>query len=306
MKINSKEDFLCKICGKIRKEPIFLPCKCASVCKEHTILKQQQDTTVECVECRQVFDLNKKLDFKENKLKRTLIENGAYLTQDELNFKKEIEELFHKMGNILDKLDTRISNFAVTQFDHFEQIRREIDIKRETILQQIVSECENDTTKINKTSIEMIRDVERFEAEFKRNFEQEIKPHLSIINIDKEKAFLVEFFREPNLNLDSLSILKSKYEQKFNDLHKRLLNFNLYEYDLKRNRFILEENEEDILSLGRLVLNEKFVKFEHIQNIAIADFNVINVHNLNTSSIVKKFKGHTKEIECIALCEHKK
>ena len=147
--------------------------------------------------------------------------------------------------------------------------------------------------------------VELMEEAFRRNFENNIKPNLISINIDGEKANLNEFFRSPHISHESLENLQQTYTEMLTQLEKNMCNFNLHEYDLRRNKFL---SETDISSpkLGSLLFFRDFLKNEPLQNVVTADFNTIHIYNLNTNSVIKSLHGHDKEVECLALYENTK
>ena len=43
----------------------------------------------------------------------------------------------YEINSILDEFKMKSSQFAVIQFDHFASMRREIDVKRETLIESI-------------------------------------------------------------------------------------------------------------------------------------------------------------------------
>ena len=71
--MSNKFKFSCKICNKIQKEPIYLPCLCMSICKKHLddlkIIDLEQ--TIMCRECKETFDISKD-SFRPNKLMKDL------------------------------------------------------------------------------------------------------------------------------------------------------------------------------------------------------------------------------------------
>ena len=79
-------------------------------------------------------------------------------------------------------------------YDHFANIRREIDIKRETIIQEMY-ECDDEKKKdyddIHSFSAEMIRQVECVEEAFRLNFNM-VKLNLVDIDIENEILFLLK------------------------------------------------------------------------------------------------------------------
>lgn len=193
------------------------------------------------------------------------------LTQDFPKFEKIFSKKISEIDDILIRFTQKIAEFSLIQADHFESIRREIDIKRECLIQDIYLNKKIDLNRLNliqKQSHDMIKEIEQLENEFRSNFDQNIKPNL--------------IGKNSNLNL---------FDSRFLELKNNYKNFKLFEYDLRRNKFV-NENET---SLGRLILFKNFFSTtnEQILNIVIANYeyepwrNRISVFNLNTNSILK-------------------
>ena len=192
---------------------------------------------------------------------------------------KEEKILSKKISDILIKFTEKIAEFSFIQADHFESIRREIDIKRECLIQEIYLNEKIDINRLNLIQ-NMIKEIEQLEKEFRSNFDNNIKPSLIGTHLDKNSNFFANFKTQLNLFDSRLLELKSNYK-----------NFKLFEYDLRRNK-IVNENET---SLGRLILFKNFFSTtnEPILNILITNYeyepwrNRISIFNLNTNSILK-------------------
>jgi hypothetical protein len=312
---NLKIDFICKICDKIRKDPIFLPCNCSSICLEH-ILTKNRVASITCQECQRNFELPQQGSiecFKENKLMRNLIENDSYLTQNEKELKLIAESKLLELERLASNLNTKINEFILTQNDHFNTIKNEVDIKRETLMQNLYQANQEDIEsvnyildEVNGTSAEMIAQIEQAEQGFRKNFEQ-IRLVLSE-EIDfwqhKEKLKFKAFFREPTLTAASIQALIKDYEMKQASALKRIKNFRLFQYDLVKNKFQTHTNSKsDFRSFGHLELYKKYYASlnDEIQNVFATHWNTkeISLFNLNTNSIVQSLQGHTDGICCL-------
>ena len=128
-----RADFLCKICNNIQKQPVTLPCMCASICKQHV----DNSPTIKCPECDQTHSVPPGDGFIENRLMRNLIEKNYYLSEEERKLKVSLEKDLHELNELLDEFKLKTSEFAVTQSDHFAGIKRDIDVKRETLIERI-------------------------------------------------------------------------------------------------------------------------------------------------------------------------
>jgi len=314
---NLKIDFICKICDKIRKDPIFLPCNCSSICLEHVQTKNRI-ASITCQECQRNFEIPQQDSaecFKENKLMRNLIENDSYLTQNEKELKLIAESKLLELERLASNLNTKINEFILTQNDHFNNIKNEVDIKRETLIQNLYQANQEDIEsvnyildEVNGTSAEMIAQIEQTEEGFRKNFEQ-IKLELTK-EIDfwlhNERLKFQACFREPTLTAVSIQTLINDYDTKQANVLKRIKNFRLFEYDLVKNKFQTYTNSKsDFRSFGRLELYQKYHASlnDEIQNVFATHWNTkeISLFNLNTNSIVQSLQGHTDGIWCLIL-----
>ena len=116
---------------------------------------------------------------------------------------QRIVETLKETNYLLGRLNLKIQEFTVAQYDHFANIKNEIDIKRETLLLELEKEAnvsEKLFEDILKTSAQMISQVEVTEEGFRMNFTQ-IK--LNLLRDYDPSALL----KGPNLNEKFLETL---------------------------------------------------------------------------------------------------
>jgi WD40 repeat protein len=326
--MNLRKDLQCKICHKIYKNPIHLPCMCSSVCLEHIdelkILsnKKRKPRSLKCVKCGIKYGLNALESFLKNpNLElQNLIENYSYLNADEIVLKMDTEKCLLELEQLLTCISEEIFQFSVTLYDHFLNIRHDIDIKREILIDQAFKTVNSETRRnlildnLNLNSKQMLVKCERLEAGFRENFNR-IKPNFIETNFDpknERKSFLDVFLRDPNLDSSSMEECKHKYERHIDETRARLENFTLFHYDLNRNKFCTDLTNNLDYSLGELVLFEDFINplEEKIHNLLTSSFErdhtSVSIWNLNTNSIVKCLNGHVSGILCLALYEKDK
>ncbi len=90
--LKSKANWTCSYCSKILKDPIELPCEdciCRQHLKEKDVVKQNK---IKCVKCQDSFPI-KGHEFKSIKTLKQLIEDKSYLREEEMNLKKNLEEV---------------------------------------------------------------------------------------------------------------------------------------------------------------------------------------------------------------------
>ena len=89
-----KKAFSCKICGNILKDPINLPCFCM-ICHKHLNDDSVKNGIVACLPCgKEFFATDISVNF--NNLAQISLDAEDYLSQDEKEMKREINDLLVK------------------------------------------------------------------------------------------------------------------------------------------------------------------------------------------------------------------
>jgi len=270
--MESNEIYNCYLCHKILVQPILLPlCPCElNVCKEHLVggggggsgVKKKR-SSFECIKCNFLYELPLLFELEENKTLKDAIVNLAYMTEEEKELKKDLDRLFDEIENIISEFDHKIEEFSLTQADHFMSLRCDIDIRRETLIENIHLGSMDDASReklisdLNGQSSDLIRRLEDYEKEFRQNFEQNVKPHLISFDLEKEANEFVQLLRGINLSENLMSLVCS-YSSRLRDIQRRYDNFKLFEYDLKKTKLDQSNSKEN--DLGELVLLSGFFK----------------------------------------------
>jgi len=186
---------------------------------------------ITCDHCRIAFDKSKDF-FKENEPLRKLIATDFHLSDDEKKLKSLLESYIQDLEVSVKNLSQKCAEFSVTQYDHFANIRREIDIKRETIIKEIyeryyeedegvdnnddddVDEEDEDNKyknelqfnannealveDIHRYSSDMLYQLDRVEEAFRANFNKVKINLMTEIDVEVEKTNVSEFMRSPN------------------------------------------------------------------------------------------------------------
>jgi hypothetical protein len=120
-----------------------LPCE-NSVCREHLserdVVKQNK---IKCKECKGEFQV-KETEFKTNKTLKKLIESQSYLSEKEINLKRDLEVSVRRFVQNKSKLESDV-------FDHYQELRFQIDEHRERLKQKI--------DEIDEIALKMINDT---------------------------------------------------------------------------------------------------------------------------------------------------
>ena len=209
---------------------------------------------------------------------------GEFSDSDDGN---SVDSYLNNLEEILSELRSKSSEFALAQYDHFEDLRRQIDIRRETLVDNI-----------NKISKAMISQVEESEIEFKKN------SFLNHLNYDQEVSRLKTV---PNTSPK----FKVQYDSILQEIQDRLKHFENKKETLGNYKF--ETNGNFVSeSFGFLNLDKKYINLitcssTDLDSSYISDLDrEINVFNLNTNSVIKTLSGHKEMVYCLEIYQKTK
>ena len=285
-----KSDLVCNICKKILKEPVTLPCLCAEVCQQHIDdIVTRRRTHIQCQTCEKVLDVPKQ-GFPPNLVVKKYIERDGHLTHDEKQLKKDLQHLLTNLEDLITKFRIGLAEITLLHCDHYAELRRQIDIRRETLL-----------TKINQISQAMIARVESSEAAFKKN---SLNRMFNLAENELENASLnavLDIFRDPVLVTDEVEKLMADHALKAKEIQTHIESIQQMKLDFTSYKFETTLNF-DADSFGYLDLNERF------QNLITCHFNScdISVWDLNTKAIVRTLSGHLDGVWCMKIYQSTK
>ena len=140
---------ICKICKLLLSSgPVLLPCSHA-VCGEHCTAKQG---TIRCLECDEDFDVPSD-GFPPHKMASTMLVSECYLTDEEKQLKHSSEATIQHLEELLFNLKQKHSELELISFDHFSEVRRQIDLQRE--------EFKNNIDHIALQTINKVNEIEK-------------------------------------------------------------------------------------------------------------------------------------------------
>jgi hypothetical protein len=126
--------------------------------------------------------------------------------------------------------------------NHFQEIRRKIDVQREELKDQI-----------DKIALTMIDEIKEMEQKYSTN-SNEFK--VDVFDFDKEKKLLDETFRDVNLSIESIKELNSKQDETISNIKSKINEIDqLKKVVIKVNEFRADLSF-DRESFGILVLND--------------------------------------------------
>jgi hypothetical protein len=252
-----EQKYICSICQKITKLAVRLPCDCQSVCREHIDqllkLKDNESKIIVCSICDKTHEILKTLE--SDQLLNNEIATDLHLSNHDKSKKILLEEILDKVQNQIDDLTLKMNEFSLEQANHFENIRREIDIRRETIIEKaylIPNEANSLKLieKIQQQSDQLIKLTEKGEEDFRNKYNSCIVPNLIKFNVETERERMAKVLRDTETISLELEKFKNEYETCLSNMQKKQKIFKLLKLDLESNRFLAR-----LKSLGDVELN---------------------------------------------------
>lgn len=209
-----KSSLTCSYCSKIFKDPIELPCG-DFICQEHLndqIVKKQNK--IICVNCKNCFEV-KDNDFKTSHFLSKHLDDKVYLNDEEIVLKQKIENSIKAFFQIFEEFVLNKNKLDLAPYEHFSEIRRQIDIQREKLKE-----------KIDEIALEMIDQTKKFKTSYMKILNEKLETSLnSIIDskpLDEQLKEMEETFREPNLFIESICDMQQKQEKKVSTIRSKL------------------------------------------------------------------------------------
>ena len=203
-----KQDFACSFCSKIYKNPFILPCD-DMLCEEH--LKEasvRKNNSITCKTCQIEFEVKDNKMIRPSKVLQKLIENERYLSDEEKSLKRQLEQALRDFLDLNEQLQDAKNSFDLDCHNHFQEIRRKIDVQREELKDQI-----------DKIALAMIEQTKEMEQKHLTNSN---KFKVDVFDFEKEKKLLDETFRDVNLSIESIKELKSKQDETISNIKSKI------------------------------------------------------------------------------------
>jgi hypothetical protein len=197
-------------------------------------------------------------------------------------------QLFTQLEAMSNEYNEKILEFSLKQADHFENLRRDVDIARETLLLEMYETNKYNgkyLEQIQKQSEDMIKQIELLEEAFRLNFNNELKK----TQVNLTSTSNIENLKD--LDLSQMKNLKATFVSLLERSQRNLNRFKLFEYDLVRNKFDAIESNSNASDkgLGRLCLFKNFLTddSQHVITCAKESYE-IEIWDVGTSSLISK------------------
>jgi hypothetical protein len=172
-----------------------------------------KENRIKCKDCNQEFEVTCD-EFRSNKNLKKLLEKQSYLSEEEKSLKKELEETIRKFFQIYDDFVPLREKVDSDVYNHFQEIRFQIDEQREELKKRI-----------DDIALAMIAETKKYEIIYLKSLKEKLFENLpfdeskSLENRFKE---LEETFRQPNLLIETIKEMQQKQEATLSDIQLKL------------------------------------------------------------------------------------
>jgi hypothetical protein len=126
----------------------------------------KNENKIKCAECMQDFQV-KDNEFKVNILVKKLLDEHAYLSDEGVSLKKEIQDSIRKFFQTLEEFSSNKIALDLVVHNHFQEIHGNIDLH-----------CEKLKEKIDDIYMEMIERTKKFAATYLKSLEDKLDASL--------------------------------------------------------------------------------------------------------------------------------
>ena len=265
-----KTEMICNICKLILKDPVSLPCSSA-ICSGHL-----SEPSIRCLECEKEFEVPQN-GFPPNKMASNILAKELCLSDEEKTIKTSIQKLIQQLEHLPEELKREKSDLERISFDHFSELRRQIDVQREEL-----------KNKIDEIALKMIDRVNQKEKAYNKKIEESFL-NSPRIDIEQSKHILANEFRKPNLLVEKVKQMQNEQQQKVNEFQRRI----------KEISSLCGEIESLVFESSQSFQDESFGLLKSKLLIACALDNKIQIWNLASNECVATLEGHSRTISCL-------
>jgi len=223
--------FNCSVCQSVIVDPILLPYG-ETVCKAHT----DEISKGKCILCREIHKAPHH-GFPSNKIVTNLLEKRV--NKISLNFSQfnDYRKIIHDLNKNLKEMETIQNDPENYIFEYFGELTRQVDLRRETLIEDI-----------HKYSDELIQKIEKLKQDCVAKLKEASKITDDLDTINGKMNVLKSTFNSLEIDDTKLEEIMSKKKSKeVSDLMEPVLKQCKYElqgkkyYKLLTNEFKLED-----------------------------------------------------------------
>ncbi len=218
---SQKSELTCSYCLKIYKDPIELQCgdsMCRDHLKERDVVKQKR---IKCKKCNGEFKV-KNNEFKSNESLTQLIENQSNLNAEEFSLKHDLEMSMRKFFELYDEYVRNRNKIDSDVFDHFQELRFQIDDQREELKKRI-----------DDIALAMINQEKKSEESLLKTLKENDLETQTFESLEHELNEIEQTFRDPSLLIEAIQAIQSRQEESLKDNQLKLNQMYKVKDDLK-------------------------------------------------------------------------
>lgn len=209
---------LCQICKKIFEDPIFLPCH-NTICQSHTndFVKDGTDEFY-CVICVDVKHQMPKTPFIRNKIVEDLVKLNIHLTNEAKLYHEELMTAKGELERLFDELQAKKKDCDNQNIEHFSGIKKEISLKVENAKGQLDALKNHLCDQVDKCQKEMEQELN----DIKNSYLVSVLSEELLKETGKKQ---MDYFRDPNPDINKLKNFSSVLSNEINTLNDNLKNY---------------------------------------------------------------------------------
>ena len=234
----NKARLVCKQCTKILVNPIHLPCIC-TICHSHLVEASFKKDSIKCEACGTEFNAED-VTPKENVLAKLLLVANEHLSSEEKAMKTNMHDLINQYEELFGQFRSELSNVEMASFQKFSEIRRKIDLQRETI-----------KSKVDQVALDLIDQANKAEKSYTEHWKR-LKLADEMRDFKQERTVLDEEFRNVNLAVQRVQELKVKHERQVKEIQANIADLNQLNEQIDECGFEANESALKCVELGSL------------------------------------------------------
>lgn len=205
------DELICPRCEHIFVDPRITPCY-ETICIKCIDELKTTDDEINCYFCKQKHKIPERTGFKSNShLSKILAKRPRNINQCELieQFKIRLE----KLSNTTSQLESNMKNFHATISQHCDQVRNQIDLCAEEIINEI-----------NSIRLDYISKINKYERECFENLDEKVK--IFAKNVDESREFVNQCkicLKNNHMDDESIKQKNSETEALNDNIYKKLV-----------------------------------------------------------------------------------
>lgn len=184
----------CDLCHKILASPVTVPCG-NTICKSHVAelltRRAKQKSSFICELCQDEHSVPDN-GFEVNKRMKSALENELNMININVSAFNACQRTINEARQALIEIKAMSADFENFFFDHFEKLKNEVDLRRETVLAKVHEYSDNLIQTIEKSRTDCMkvsRKVNQLTEEIQNSSKEldELLKQFDTLNIDEKK-----------------------------------------------------------------------------------------------------------------------